>query len=51
MAKALRARIVIVIAMIFSLLIDASCSGKGSFIVLSSKSWVFEVVGLKAVEP
>jgi hypothetical protein len=40
MAKAARARIVIVIAMIFSLLFDASCSGKGSFIVLSSKSWV-----------
>jgi len=40
MAKAPTARIVIVIAMILSLLIDASCSGRGSFIVVSSLSWV-----------
>ena len=40
MAKAPTARIVIVIAMILSLLIDTSCAGRGSFIVVSSLSWV-----------
>jgi hypothetical protein len=51
MAKAPTARIVIVIAMILSLLIDASCSGRGSFIVLSSLVIGFEGVWLKALQP